>query len=312
MCGCRLILVDSLRHFVISSAALGLGSNEHSEKQDRKSIGTQRTFRALSDRDQLLEKLRQVADEVVTNLKQKRLKGRKVTLFYKTTEFEMRSKTHSLLRFTDSYDEICMFCTPGPSAIEGEANSNALVSVDGSASRLLISELPIDLRLIGIRVSDFPKAVTPPDDHQRTLSQFFKNNPPTKVETKDDYEDDIFEVTEESAKPSNPLVAFFPSESKRIYQENPPNMDSENDGIEITAETKQNEEKSDEISIIGIVDPSSSEKSKKRMNPTPAIGVPPPKKAKNSSSSSSSKTKPASKGKRPGQSTLELFMKPGS
>lgn len=43
----------------------------------------------------------------------------------------------------------------------------------------------MDLRLLGVRVSDFPRLIAPPDEHQRKLSQFFGQKTSQVIEDQD-------------------------------------------------------------------------------------------------------------------------------
>jgi nucleotidyltransferase/DNA polymerase involved in DNA repair len=60
----------------------------------------------MSNKDDLIAKLHDIAEEVVARLKKKGKKGRKVTLFLKTAEFEMRSKTTTAKKYVDSMEDI--------------------------------------------------------------------------------------------------------------------------------------------------------------------------------------------------------------
>jgi len=58
----------------ICRASLGIANAFRSEKKDRKSIGAQRTFRPMSDKDKLLAKCRKIADEVSNSMNKRGLK----------------------------------------------------------------------------------------------------------------------------------------------------------------------------------------------------------------------------------------------
>jgi Ca2+-transporting ATPase/DNA polymerase kappa len=89
----------------------------HSAPKEQKSLGAQRTFRALSAKDELITKCKDLCDEVATRLQKKGKKGKKVTLFLKTAEFELRSKTTTARNYVDSSEDIFPLAKYVPFAI---------------------------------------------------------------------------------------------------------------------------------------------------------------------------------------------------
>jgi DNA polymerase kappa len=88
------VLLDSatkaldLRHLV--AIHLGIGSNvvRPGQREERKSMGAERTFNALSDTNSLLAKLDEITSELATDMRDGGWAGKTVTLKYKTDAFQ--------------------------------------------------------------------------------------------------------------------------------------------------------------------------------------------------------------------------------
>ncbi|KAL0914619.1 hypothetical protein M5K25_014982 [Dendrobium thyrsiflorum] len=114
------------------SVGLGLGRTDTPDIKMRKSISSERTFRATSDENFLFQKLADIAETLSNDMKEKCLSGRTLTLKLKTASFEVRTRAISLQKCIHSKEDI-LSC----------------------ASRILKAELPLSLRLIGLRMSQF-------------------------------------------------------------------------------------------------------------------------------------------------------------
>lgn len=186
--------------------------------------------------------------------------------------------------------------------------------LDNAASKLLISELPVDLRLLGIRMSDFPKAVAPADEHQRTLSHFFKtpsktSEPQSSSSHKgyeiDEDEIDLFADLEATAKPAvaeptqeikkpSTIESLFAASQVKFAAPKP---------TQVAETSLQNmiqieDDDDNDLVLVGQVAPSSANSVSKKRKTGPT-----------STQASASKRSKALKAK--GQPTLENFMKPG-
>ncbi|GBO44941.1 hypothetical protein AVEN_47819-1, partial [Araneus ventricosus] len=62
----------------------------------RKSIGTEQTFREISQPEELRTKCQELCQEVVEDLKLRNMVGKVVVLKYKTTSFDSHTRNHSL------------------------------------------------------------------------------------------------------------------------------------------------------------------------------------------------------------------------
>ncbi|KAG8645675.1 hypothetical protein MANES_10G081500v8 [Manihot esculenta] len=146
---CALFSRSSADFFL--SVGLGLGGTDTPEVKFRKSISNERTFSATDDEALLYQKLADIAQMLCTDMQKEGLRGRTLTLKLKTASFEVRSRAVTLQKYICSGEEILKY-----------------------ASKLLKAELPISLRLIGLRMSHFneDKAGAPSDPTQRTLTKF--------------------------------------------------------------------------------------------------------------------------------------------
>ncbi|TIA88457.1 hypothetical protein E3P99_02573 [Wallemia hederae] len=114
-------------------ANLGIFSNvvAPSKREDRKSVGTEKTFQPLSDTPALMDKLHHLCDELEGDLKRTQFKGRTVTLKYKKDTFENSTRAMSVDKYINKSEEIWPV-----------------------AKELLERELPLTLRLLGVRLTN--------------------------------------------------------------------------------------------------------------------------------------------------------------
>ncbi|KAJ7072363.1 hypothetical protein C8F01DRAFT_1103720 [Mycena amicta] len=111
---------------------LGIASNcvEPPQRDERKSIGAERTFAPLSDKEKIIDKLHEVCAELEADMEQTQWTGRTVTLKYKSDTFEVCTRAKTSDRYISKKEDLF--------AIGHE---------------LLLIELPMTIRLIGIRVT---------------------------------------------------------------------------------------------------------------------------------------------------------------
>lgn len=132
------------------SVGLGLGSTDTPRYKLRKSISSERTFSATEDEALLFKKLAEIAESLAKDMQDEKLYGRTLTLKLKTAGFEVRTRAVSLQKYICSKDEILNY-----------------------ALKLLKTELPLSLRLIGLRMSQFRgDSHGPLDPMQKTLNSF--------------------------------------------------------------------------------------------------------------------------------------------
>ncbi|RKP27758.1 hypothetical protein SYNPS1DRAFT_6699, partial [Syncephalis pseudoplumigaleata] len=114
----------------ISRAALGLGRTDLSIQYDRKSISVERTFRNMSDVQQQMDMLDKIATKLAANLERKEIKGATITLKLKRSDFTVLSRSRSLAQCIFTADDLYFY-----------------------GKQLLVEEQPIDIRLMGLRLS---------------------------------------------------------------------------------------------------------------------------------------------------------------
>ncbi|KAH0920852.1 hypothetical protein HID58_020870 [Brassica napus] len=131
------------------SVGLGLGKTDTPEVRSRKSISSERTFAATGDERLLYSKLAEIAEMLSHDMKKEGLTARTLTLKLKTASFEIRSRAVSLQRYTCSSEDILKHAT-----------------------KLLKAELPVSIRLIGLRMSQFNEEIRHSDPSQGTITKF--------------------------------------------------------------------------------------------------------------------------------------------
>ncbi|KAK4741166.1 hypothetical protein SAY87_024754 [Trapa incisa] len=142
------------------SVALGLGKTDTPEVRMRKSISNERTFSATADETLLYQKLAELAELLSTDMQREDLHGCTLTLKLKTSAFEVRTRAITLKRYICSSNDILKY-----------------------ASKLLKDELPVSLRLIGLRISHFKteRLGTLADPSQKSLTNFFLGDASKKL-----------------------------------------------------------------------------------------------------------------------------------
>ncbi|XP_024531805.1 DNA polymerase kappa [Selaginella moellendorffii] len=149
------------------SVGLGIGASEAPHEEQRKSISNERTFSPTSDANILGKILGDLAESLSEDMIKENLQGRTLTLKLKTSTFEVRSRAVSVQHFISSKKEI-----------------------ESLAIKLLKAELPISLRLLGVRVSQFKED----DPSQKSIASFLKDISDAAVKD-DDLEHDYDEQT---------------------------------------------------------------------------------------------------------------------
>ncbi|CAN1821429.1 DNA polymerase kappa [Linum perenne] len=146
---CALFSRSSADFFL--SVGLGLGQTETPQVRSRKSMSSERTFSATNNEMLLFQKLAEIAEMLSADLQKEGLSGRTLTLKLKTASFEVRTRALTLEKFVSSNGDILKH-----------------------ASKLLKAELPVSLRLIGLRVSHFSEEeiTVLSDPTQQTLAKF--------------------------------------------------------------------------------------------------------------------------------------------
>ncbi|THH16729.1 hypothetical protein EW146_g3950 [Bondarzewia mesenterica] len=130
---------------------LGIASNvvEPWQREERKSIGTERTFNAIGDTEKILQKLDEVAAELESDMERGGWTGKTVTLKYKLDTYQVFTRAKSSDRWITKKSDL--FAT---------------------GKELLQPELPLRIRLIGLRVTKL-KDLRKSDDG-KGIKRFFE------------------------------------------------------------------------------------------------------------------------------------------
>jgi len=122
----QLFSETSFTWFIGSS--MGVGGEQHSEEQGRKSVGRQRTFSKESAPLTLMDHLKYVCGLVSKDMvEENNLKAKCVTLVTKSSNFQLKTRAKTIGRYINSPEDIF-----------------------DVASELLTAAFPIELRLLGI------------------------------------------------------------------------------------------------------------------------------------------------------------------
>ena len=135
--------VASFSH--VLESAMGLGSTHHAPppaegEVARRGLGVERTFGDCNDPAELTAKLTEIAEALSGHLAAEGLRCRQITLKVKTTDFVVFQRQRAL---------------PG-------GFTNAAADILSVAVRLLKEELPLNVRLLGLRASAFEERVPLP------------------------------------------------------------------------------------------------------------------------------------------------------
>lgn len=132
------------------SVGLGLGKTDMPEARSRKSMSSERTFSATNNEGLLYQKLAELADMLSSDLQKEGISGRTLTLKLKSASFEVRTRAVTLPNYIHSREDILRH-----------------------ASTLLKAELPLSIRLIGLRISHFDEGKDgPADPTQKSIKSF--------------------------------------------------------------------------------------------------------------------------------------------
>ncbi|CAI5505137.1 unnamed protein product [Closterium sp. Naga37s-1] len=146
--GALLALFSPISAEFFLQAALGIGGSGDVEEGPRKSISCERTFSPLSAEPAILNKLEELSFALAKDLEEHGMKGRTLTLKLKTTTFEVRTRAVSV-----------------PEPIGSQQEMWPLVV------RLIRAELPVSVRLLGLRMSALVPRASSGSSRQATISE---------------------------------------------------------------------------------------------------------------------------------------------
>lgn len=156
---------EKLASFLLN-CHLGLGRTrvQPVEEYERKSVGTERTFKDLEGGEKLKEKLRATAVELEKDLKRAGSAGRTVNLKVKLHSYEVLNRQRALTRPIHSADDLYNYSLPLLQALEAEFK-------------------PLRLRLMGLRMTSLVSTMK-----STKMQEFFKNAVVTGKRKREDNE----------------------------------------------------------------------------------------------------------------------------
>ncbi|KAL4555868.1 hypothetical protein LXL04_038500 [Taraxacum kok-saghyz] len=159
---------------LFSPSSAGLGGTNAPSVRTRKSMSNERTFSATNDEAFFNQKLVELSEMLSADMEKEGLHGRTLTLKLKTASFEVKTRALSLQNYIWSSKDILKH-----------------------SLKLLKAELPVSLRLIGLRMSHFneEKSGNVSDPTQTTLMNFIKHGDRDRYrdeEQHDAYNDRLF------------------------------------------------------------------------------------------------------------------------
>ncbi|KZT66386.1 DNA/RNA polymerase [Daedalea quercina L-15889] len=139
-------------HFLLQ-VYLGIASNvvQPHTREERKSIGAERTFMSISDKDRILQKLEDVAAELESDMTDGGWTGKTVTLKYKLDTYQVFTRAKSFDRWVSSKKE----------------------DLFAIGKELLMPEFPLTIRLIGLRVTKLKDLKAEAESKAAGIMKFF-------------------------------------------------------------------------------------------------------------------------------------------
>ncbi|KAI9251563.1 hypothetical protein BY458DRAFT_482279 [Sporodiniella umbellata] len=147
---------------------LGLGTTIFDTETERKSIGVERTFSSMSNPDRLYEKLHELCKALEADAEKACIMGRNVSIKIKFTSFEVRIRSKTMPNYIWSAKHI-----------------------ETVAKQLLSKEMPMDLRLMGVRLSNLKARGS---NDESVLKYFTKAPLPEKLEEAAPRDNESYEI----------------------------------------------------------------------------------------------------------------------
>ncbi|KAL8817930.1 MAG: hypothetical protein Q9191_008051 [Dirinaria sp. TL-2023a] len=132
---------------------LGLGRTnvQPAEEHERKSVGTESTFRDMSDRHELRAKLRWIAEELEKDLARTQFKGRTLVLKIKLHTYEVLTRQVVVPKAVSSADDLYTYALPMMSKLEREIPGMKLRLMGLRCTHLVSTKKGGDVDFFGVR-----------------------------------------------------------------------------------------------------------------------------------------------------------------
>ncbi|KFG82625.1 putative DNA-directed polymerase kappa [Metarhizium anisopliae] len=168
----NMLFGDKTFEFLIG-CYLGLGRTkiQPAEEYERKSIGTESTFRELSDSVKLREKLRWTAEELEKDMERAHCKGRTLCLKIKLHTFEVFTRQVVMPRAICSADELYNFSLPILTKLEQEIPAMKLRLMGLRCTHLVSTKKPDTMAFFGLRRKEMTRTGDQCQPNQNLESQ---------------------------------------------------------------------------------------------------------------------------------------------
>ncbi|KAF8578024.1 IMS-domain-containing protein [Ramaria rubella] len=151
---------------------LGIASNivKAGQREERKSVGSERTFRPISDKKQIIAKLESCAVDLEEDMGRTGWAGRTITLKYKLDTYQVFTRAKSSTRYINRKEDLFAI-----------------------GKGLLMPELPLTIRLIGLRVTKLKDLRAPDEPGLKRFFELGRASPNKKRQKLDHVEDQQLE-----------------------------------------------------------------------------------------------------------------------
>ncbi|KAK2008893.1 impB/mucB/samB family protein [Colletotrichum eremochloae] len=148
----RLLFGEKAYEFLMN-VYLGLGRTriQPAEEYERKSVGTESTFRDMSDPQQLREKLKWTAEELEKDMKRAEVKGRTLVLKVKMHTYEVFTRQAVLPKAICLADDLYHFALPILAKLEEEMPGMTLRLMGLRCTHLVSTKKPDTMAFFGFR-----------------------------------------------------------------------------------------------------------------------------------------------------------------
>ncbi|KAI9357087.1 hypothetical protein BD770DRAFT_389022 [Pilaira anomala] len=178
---------------------LGLGSTSFSEEVERKSISCERTFSAMSEPTELFKKLSELSLVLEKDLEKNKFMGRNIGIKLKSVSYEIRIRSKTMPSYIWTAKDI-----------------------EKVAKELLQKELPVNIRLMGLRMSTMKKR----GHEDESLRKYFTKLPlPESSESsincnETDCITEVSDPLEEKDRTNHPLPLGCPICNRQLVLDN--------------------------------------------------------------------------------------------
>ncbi|CAO3646269.1 unnamed protein product [Mucor hiemalis] len=167
---------------------LGLGNTSFNADEERKSMSVERTFSAMSNETELCQKLKELSLHLEKDLEKSNMMGRNIGIKLKMVTFEVKIRSQTLPTYVWTAKDI-----------------------ERIAKALLLKELPVNIRLMGIRMSTMKQRGT----EDQSVMKYFTKLPLPEVDPR---KQDIRRKEEDGIVNDIPAADYLPKVEKSAQE----------------------------------------------------------------------------------------------